>query len=151
MPPFRTSAARAKAIKAGYRSGLENTVSKSLQARGCDFDYEQHTLRYDVPASTHKYTPDFVLPNGIVVETKGMWDAADRKKIALVKAQYPRLDLRMVFSNFKAKITKVSKTTYAMVCDKMGIPYAAKDIPTEWLNEPPNGASLSIIESLASK
>ncbi len=148
MPPIRTSAARARAIKAGYRSGLEDNISKSLQRRGCDFDYEQHTLRYNVPSRISRYTPDFVLPNGIVVESKGLWDAEDRKKIALVREQFPRLDLRMVFSNPNAKITKASKTTYSMVCAKLGIPCAAKDIPSSWLEEPPNGASLALLESM---
>ncbi len=33
--------------------------------------YEGYTLRYTVPAKVGRYTPDFLLPNGIVIETKG--------------------------------------------------------------------------------
>jgi hypothetical protein len=149
-PPktVRLSAIRKAALAKGYRSGLEDTVSKSLDARGMDYDYERHVIRYDIPARTAKYTPDFVLPNGMVIETKGLWTSDDRKKIALVKAQHPDIDLRMVFNNPQAKISKGSKTTYADVCIKLGVPFAPKDIPSAWLNEPRNEASVRAIEKL---
>jgi hypothetical protein len=155
MPPKilatqRKSALRQRAIANGYRSGLEDAVSTSLHKRGCkDFDYEQHTLRYTIPSRVARYTPDFVLPNGIVVETKGWWwPADDRKKIALVVQDWPSLDLRIVFSNPQTPISKGSKTTYAMVCEKFGIPFAKGDIPLSWLEEPPNGASLALLENM---
>lgn len=148
MPPPKKSAVRARALAKGYRSGLEDTVAGSLTARGMSFEYEKYTIPYDVPARTARYTPDLVLENGIVVETKGLWDAQDRKKIALVREQYPLLDLRLVFTNARAKISKVSQTTYAMVCEKLGILFATKDIPSAWLLEPPNRASLAVLESL---
>lgn len=140
---------RARAIANGYRSGLEETIAASLNARGCtDWIYEKHVLPYTVPARTARYTPDVCLPNGIVCELKGLWDSDDRKKLGLIKEQFPGLELRMVFSNARAKISKVSKTTYAMVCEKLGIPYATKDIPSSWLEEPPHERSLAILESL---
>jgi hypothetical protein len=124
------SKVRALALAKGFRSGLEDAVAASLNKRGIpDYTYEKHTVRYLVPSRMARYTPDFVLPNGIVVETKGQWTPADRQKIELVVRQFPELELRMVFSNPNAKIQKASKTTYAMVCEKIGIPYAAKDIP----------------------
>lgn len=143
------SKVRQTALAKGFRSGLEDTVSASLFARGVsDFTYEEHTLRYLVPSRTARYTPDFCLPNGIVVETKGRWLPEDRQKIELVLKQYPELELRLVFSNPRAKIQPSSKTTYAMVCEKLGIQFAAKDIPTAWLEEPPHEASLAILESM---
>lgn len=149
MPPNpATSALRRRALAAGYRSGLEEAVSASLRQRGVTASYESHTLRYTVPARKARYTPDFVLPNGIVVETKGRWLAADRQKIALVIAQHPGLELRMVFDNPRQKITKVSKTTYAMICDKLGLKYATRDIPTSWLEEPSHAASLAILKDI---
>ena len=61
------------------------------------------------------YTPDFELPNGIIIESKGRFVAADRKKHLLVQKQHPELDIRFVFSNSKAKISKGSKTTLCMI------------------------------------
>jgi hypothetical protein len=136
---------RSRALAAGYRSGLEETLAETLTRLGVEFTYECHTLRYVVPEKPARYTPDFVLPNGIVVETKGRWVTADRQKIALVRKQHPDIDLRIVFSNPRAKITKVSKTSYADVCDKLGIQYAAKTVPAAWLNEPPNEASIAAL------
>jgi len=79
--------------------------------------------------------PDFKLPNGIIVETKGRFVLADRKKHKLIKEQHPELDIRFVFSNSNTKISKKSKTTYGAWCEKLGILYADKTIPEEWLKE----------------
>jgi Phage endonuclease I len=122
-------------LKHGVRSGLEDVICKELSERGIPYKYEELTIIYTQPEKQRKYTPDIVLENDIVVEIKGRWVTADRQKIGLVKAQFPDLDLRMVFSNSKTKISKTSKTTYADYCDKLGIPYADKMIPDEWINE----------------
>jgi hypothetical protein len=93
-------------------------------------------LHYTVPAKNHKYTPDFeLLSNGIIIETKGLWTVQDRQKHLLIRQQHPLLDIRMVFSNPRQRISKTSKTTYAAFCDKHGILWAAKLIPEEWLYE----------------
>ena len=102
---------------------------------GVEYTYEKLKLKYIRPASEHVYTPDFVLPNGIIVETKGRFLAADRQKHILVKRHNPELDIRFVFSNSNAKISKASKTTYAMWCRKNGYKFADKTIPEEWVNE----------------
>lgn len=130
--------ARARAIKNGYRSGLEETVANYLQDRNISFEYEDkaNTIKYIVPAKGHTYLPDFKLPNGIIVETKGRFLLADRKKHELIKQQHPEIDIRIVFSNSKTRISKSSKTTYGMWCEKVGIPYADKEIPQSWLDEP---------------
>lgn len=119
----------------GVRSGLEDTICKELTDQGVNYKYEELKIKYTQPSKVRTYTPDILLPNDIVIEIKGRWVAADRQKIALVKQQHPELDLRMVFSNSKAKISKTSKTTYGMYCDKIGIPYADKHIPQEWIDE----------------
>lgn len=118
-----------------YRSGLEEKNVTLLKSLGINPQYEEHYLEYVVPAKTHKYTPDFVLPNGIIIETKGVWDSEDRQKHLLIKRQYPDLDIRFVFSRSKTPIYKGSKTTYAMFCRKNGFLYADKEIPREWLKE----------------
>ena len=126
---------RKAALKHGYRSGLEDTVAEQLDAMRVKYTYEELKISYTVPESKHIYTPDFVLSNGIIVETKGRFVTADRKKHLLVKRQHPELDIRFVFSNPRCKISKLSKTTYADWCTKYDFKYSAKMIPEEWLNE----------------
>jgi hypothetical protein len=92
-------------------------------------------IEYIEPARTRKYTPDFILPNKIIVETKGRFTASDRKKHLLVKEQYPKLDLRFVFSNSRQKLYKGAKSTYADWCKKHGFKYADKSIPSSWIKE----------------
>ena len=127
--------AKQVAIKYGFRSGLEERVAEQLDQLGIEYTYEKVKLKYIKPASQHVYTPDFVLANGIIVETKGRFLAPDRQKHILVKKHNPDLDIRFVFSNSNARISKASKTTYAMWCRKHGYLFADKTIPEEWLNE----------------
>ena len=132
----------------GYRSGLEDAVALQLKNAGVEAAYEQTTIKYPVPSKTARYTPDFILPNGIVIETKGRFVTADRTKHRLVKEAFPDLDIRFVFSNPKSKIGKKSKTTYADWCERLDIPYAAKLIPEDWLIEKPNRPSLDTLRRL---
>ena len=125
---------RQAAVKNGYRSGLEEVVDSTLKQRNIDGEYEKHKIKYTIPATDHTYTPDFRLPNGIFVETKGRFVVEDRKKHVLIKKQHPELDIRFVFQNSKNKIRKGSPTTYADWCVKHGFIYADKTIPQEWLD-----------------
>ena len=126
------SKVRQRALKAGYRSGLEETVANQLKRLGVVAGYETTKIKYRVEED-RTYTPDFILPNGIIVETKGRFVAADRKKHLLLRKQHPELDIRFVFTNSKSKLSKASKTTYAMWCAKHGFIFADKEIPLEWL------------------
>lgn len=127
--------AKQVAMKNGYRSGLEERVAEQLEQLGVEYTYEKVKLKYIRPASEHIYTPDFKLPNGIIVETKGRFLLADRMKHIMVKKHNPDVDIRFVFSNSNARISKASKTTYAMWCRKHGFLFADKAIPEEWINE----------------
>ena len=114
-----------------YRSGLEEQVAKLLDGLGVTYEYESTRVPYTIQ---HHYSPDFILPNHVLLETKGYWDAADRRKIKAVKKDNPELDLRMVFQSPFNKISKKSKTTYAKWCEKHDIPWTSwQDIPLEWL------------------
>lgn len=124
-------------LQHGFRSGLEDKIAAELTLKGIDYRYEELVIEYNKPARVSKYTPDFVLPNGIIIETKGQFVTEDRQKHILVKAQHPEKDIRFVFSNPNARISKQSKTTYAMWCEKHLFKYAKGSIPEEWLNEPP--------------
>lgn len=130
-------AAKGIARAGAYRSGLEDKVSKQLEGKGISFDYEIWKIPYTIPESYHIYTPDFLLPNGIFIETKGLWDSDDRKKHLLIREQYPELDIRLVFSSSRSKLYKGSKTSYAEWCEKHGILFTDKLVPLDWLKEKP--------------
>jgi len=135
-----TSKQRQAALKYGYKSGLELTVSEQIAEAKYPVNYETEILHYVVPESKHKYTPDFVFTkqngNMMYIETKGRWTVADRKKMKHVLSCNPGIDIRMVFQNPNQRISKSSKTTYEMYANKLGIQHVAKrDIPAEWLTE----------------
>ena len=114
-----------------FRSKLEERVATLLEQLGISYEYETEKLSYTIE---HNYTPDFVLPNYVYLETKGYWDAADRRKVLAVKRDNPEVDLRMVFQSPYNTISKKSKTTYAKWCEKHDIPWAAyHEIPLDWL------------------
>ena len=123
------------AIKLGFRSGLEMKVAEQLKELGIDAQYEAIRIPYKVPAVVRNYTPDYVLPNGIVIETKGRFTLEDRKKHLLIKEMYPALDIRFVFSNPLNNLRKGSTTTYADWCDKHGFLYAHRWVVAAWLEE----------------
>ena len=81
------------------------------------------------------YTPDFVLNNGIIIETKGRFMAADRRKHIAIKKQHPKLDIRFVFTNSKSKLSKGAKSSYADWCIKNDFRYYDRVIPEDWLKE----------------
>jgi hypothetical protein len=131
----RKSATRKRAIQAGYRSGLEEATAAYLKNLDVEFTYEEEKIKW-LDSKERSYTPDFIISNGIVVESKGRFVSADRRKHKEIKKQYPDLDLRFVFSNSRAKLYKGAKSTYGDWCDKNGFLYADKEIPLEWTKEP---------------
>lgn len=119
----------------GFKSGLEDVVAAQIKNRGLKVEYEVEKISFIEPEHKRTYTPDFVLPNGIVIETKGRFTTEDRHKHQWVKEQHPHLDIRFVFSNPNTRIRKGSPTTYAMWCETNGFLYAKKLIPESWFNE----------------
>jgi len=122
------------ARKYGYRSGLEISVSKLLKEQNVKFGYESVKIEWE-DLAYRTYTPDFILQNGIIIETKGMFTAADRRKHLAVKRQHPKLDIRFVFENSRRKLRKGAKSTYAEWCTKHDFVYYDRIIPEEWLKE----------------
>lgn len=141
------SDARQRALVKGYRSGLEDVVGEQLKKLDIAINYEVLQIKYTVPARTARYAPDFLLPNGIIIETKGRFEAADRQKHLLVKGEHKLLDIRFVFSRSATPIRKGSPTTYAMWCRTGGYTFADKLIPIEWLKEPLDPARLAAAQA----
>ena len=125
----------AAGIKHGFRSGLEEKIIQQLEEYDIKPNYESVKLEYTIPESKHIYTPDFPVCKSIIIETKGRWVLEDRQKMLLIIKQYPDIDFRIVFYNANQKIKKGSKTSYADWCDKHGIKWANKTIPSEWLDD----------------
>lgn len=121
---------RQEAIALGFRSGFERTLAASMQQRKCKFGYETLKLPYTL---NHVYSPDFVLPNGIIIEAKGKLTPQDRTKMIAVKKHYPDLDIRFVFMRGDNTLNASSKTTYMSWAQKNGFPSADGEIPDEWL------------------
>lgn len=118
-----------------YRSLFEARVAKVLHTLGVRFEYEKTKLTYVVPERTATYTPDFVLPNGVIIECKGRFTTEDRKKMLLVIANNPTRDIRMLFQNSRVKIRKGSKTSYADWCNKNSVQWAEGQVPQAWIKE----------------
>lgn len=114
------------------RSPLEDTLASQLKRAGVSFSYEGIEIPY---TEQHTYVPDFILPNGIMIEAKGWLRPENRRKHVALKKQHPELDIRFVFQNAHNKLNKNSKTTYAEWADRHGIKWAEKYIPEEWIKE----------------
>lgn len=124
----------AKARKYGYRSGLEKKVSDHLSMLRVKYGYESIKIEWE-DLAYRTYTPDFVLTNGIIIETKGMFTAMDRRKHLAIKKQHPKLDIRFIFENCKRRLRKGAKSTYAQWCERYGFLYDNRVIPEAWLKE----------------
>lgn len=131
-----------------YKSKLEKTNGKILEEAGIEYQYEpkEGKIDYLLPATKHTYTPDFWFTSSkgwVIVETKGIWDYTDRLKHAQIKALYPTLDIRFVFTRSLTKTSKGARQTYADICEGRGRglfkglkwKYADKRIPLAWLEE----------------
>lgn len=118
------------------RSGFEDKFEKFLKSNKIKYRYEPYAIQYTIPERSAKYFPDFEIKTRsgktILIETKGKFTPQDRRKMALVVAQNPLQDIRMVLmrNNY---IRKGSTTTYGMWCDKNNIKWAIGKVPDEWL------------------
>ena len=122
------------------KSGLEEAVHIFLTGKDIKFTYEGMKISFSQPTQKKTYTPDFPIKKSFIIESKGSFNSADRKKHRLIKAQHPELDIRFIFSNSKTKIGKKSQTTYGKWCDLFNFKYhciASTKIPfpQEWLTE----------------
>ena len=122
------------ARKNGYRSGLEDKVATYLIKQNVNFLYEKIKIEWE-DLAYRTYTPDFILNNGIIIETKGRFIALDRRKHLAIKKQHPDLDIRFIFTNSKNKLRKGAKSSYGEWCIKYGFRYFDRIISEDWLKE----------------
>lgn len=132
-----------------FKSRIEYETGLQLMKEEIEFEYESQSYNYTISIphtfcgecdskdikGTKSYTPDFFLPGGIVIECKGRFTPAERKKHAAMKEQYPELDLRILFQR-NDWITKRHKARYGDWCDAKGITWAVgMTLPWEWIND----------------
>jgi len=117
-----------------YRSGLEEEAAAFLKSRQKVVAYEKLKIEWE-DLKYRTYTPDFELDNGIIIETKGIFSAADRRKHIEIQRQHPTVDIRFVFSNAHARLYKGAKSRYSDWCEQKGFLWAHRVIPEEWLEE----------------
>ena len=87
--------------KIKLKSGLEEVIFKFLSAENVSFSYETIRITFDQPTQKRTYTPDFPIKKSFIVEAKGNFNSADRKKHKLIKSQHTNYDIRFIFSNAK--------------------------------------------------
>ena len=108
---------RVKTIFNRYRSDLEGSVADQLEKQRVEFVFEPSRIKYEVQK---KYTPDFLLPNGILIEVKG--------------AQHPELDIRFVFGRLRSKV-QGGRFTCQSWCEKYDFKFAESFVPNDWIHE----------------
>lgn len=118
-----------------FRSKFEKAIYEHAQEHQRPIEYEPTcpAVHYTAPA---RYIPDFRLPNGILVESKGYLSARDRRKMLLVNRANPELDIRFVFQRANNRLTKSHNSmTYWQWAEKHGFKWDEGTIPEEWFNE----------------
>lgn len=109
---------------------MRNAFEERLAAQlGPDYQYEPLKLTYQ---TSHTYLLDFVdVENKVIVEGKGFFPSSDRAKMLAVKQQHPDWTIRISFTNPHKTISKASKTTYAMWCEKHGLGWEQGPMPVK--------------------
>ena len=121
-----------------FRSKFEEDIYKAAKRSRKRIEFEPFFLSYVIKGS---YLPDFVLPNGIIVEAKGYLDAAACRKMKAVKASNPHLDIRFVFQNANGKRNRRAKLKNWEWAEKHGFQWAEGTIPLDWWREEPRNDS----------
>lgn len=118
-----------------FRSKFEKGLYDLARKRKLKLEYEPESPRITY-TTTARYIPDFVLPNGIVVEAKGYFKAKDRTKMLNVARNNADLDIRFVFQRANNRLTKSPNSMmYWQWAEKHGFEWAERHIPESWWEE----------------
>jgi len=139
---------RGRTRKSGKRSGFEERIAKELDDADIKYTYETRTFTYSEPLRKNlatcgdcgsgnlvrkgRYTPDFVLDSGLIIETKGRFTAADRRKMKAMKEQHPDVNIVMLFMRDNA-LSRKSKTFYSDWCMENDYDFSIGTLKQEWL------------------
>ena len=139
---------RRRKHKGGKRSGFEVSIAEQLDEAAVDYEYESLVFEYTEPLRknlaecgecgstnlirTGRYTPDFVLANGTIIESKGRFEAKDRRKMLAVREDYPEYRWCIVFM-VDNKISRRSETRYSDWCMQHEYEFSIGQVNKEWL------------------
>ena len=116
-----------------FKSKLEERVWEVLKKEFPQVKYEPEKFKYIQPIQDRTYTPDFRTGRKkIYLEAKGKLDLDTRKKMLWFKECNPDIRIIFLFQNADNKITKRSKTTYAMWAEANGFEWL--DYRKDWLS-----------------
>ena len=121
------------------RSALEEQVELALTGQGLSPSYESERFAYVLH---RKYRPDFKIESDhgpIHIEVKGWWPSNERSKLLAVFINNPTIRLFVALQRPQQKISKQSKTSYAMWCDRHFIPWSPIPISPDYMNKWLNG------------
>ena len=113
----------------GFRNQFEEKLGSFLEEQRVAYEYETCVLSYTLEG---KYKPDFILPNGIIIEAKGFFRLTAQRILRAIKKQHPELDVRLVFYDCNKKVQGSNLTCKAWAT-KYNFKFANKVIPTEWI------------------
>lgn len=116
-----------------FKSKLEEKVWATLKREYPSVKYEPQKFKFIQPEIERTYIPDFKTGrSNIFLEAKGKLDLETRKKMIWFKDSNPTIRIIFLFMNPDNKITKRSKTTYAMWATDNGFEWL--DFRKDWLN-----------------
>lgn len=116
---------------AGPRNAFERRIDDQLKRLGAGAKYEALKIPYNID---YIYNPDWVLPNGIILEGKGRIDPETKRKMVAVKRCNPDLDIRFVLYDAYRKISGTKQTTSEW-CERNGFLWSHELVPEEWIKE----------------
>lgn len=116
-----------------FKSKLEEKVWAILKKEFSTVKYEPQRFKFIQPEVERTYIPDFKTGrSNIFIEAKGKLDLETRKKMVWFRDSNPTIRIIFLFMNPDNKITKRSKTTYAMWATDNGFEWL--DFRKDWLN-----------------
>jgi len=116
-----------------FKSKLEEKVWGTLKKHFPSVKYEPQKYKFIQPQIERTYIPDFKTGrSNIYIEAKGKLDLETRKKMVWFRDSNPTIRIIFLFQNPDNKITKRSKTTYAMWATDNGFEWL--DFRKDWLN-----------------
>lgn len=116
-----------------FKSKLEEKVWAVLKKNFPSVKYEPQKYKFIQPEIERTYIPDFKTGrSNIYIEAKGKLDLDTRKKMLWFRDSNPNIRIVFLFQNPDNKITKRSKTTYAMWATDNGFEWL--DFRKDWLN-----------------
>ena len=125
---------RNKNKKPQYKSKLESDFAELLFKNGVQAKYEAR--RFEFVRLAH-YLPDWEVNPTLYIETKGYFSPRNRADLLSFREQHPGVEIFLVFSQPRNRLTAKSKTTYAEWCERHKFRYShIRDFPKHlWDNK----------------